>query len=51
MVSGVSLFRNGLKWYPPPGGWLKCNTDGPLRGNSRLTAAFYIRNHERVNVC
>lgn len=36
-----------VRWFTPPEGWLKCNTDGASRGNPSPSAiAFCIRNKE-----
>ncbi|KAH0730567.1 hypothetical protein KY290_001567 [Solanum tuberosum] len=35
-----------VRWFPPPCGWWKCNTDGASRGNpGPSSAAFCVRNH------
>uniref|UniRef100_M1D7E5 Reverse transcriptase n=1 Tax=Solanum tuberosum TaxID=4113 RepID=M1D7E5_SOLTU len=41
-----------VRWYPPPCGWWKCNTNGASRGNpGPSSAAFCVRNHEGYLLC
>jgi len=41
-----------VKWFPPPCGCWKCNTDGASRGNPGPSAAVLcVRNYEGDLVC